>query len=69
MVEALYEQIAREIAEQIKSGVLKPSEKLPSTAELREIYKCSETVIRFAMIKLKAENLVVGKPGLGVFVV
>ncbi|HEY0697565.1 MAG TPA: winged helix-turn-helix domain-containing protein [Micromonospora sp.] len=68
MAEPLYQQIADDIARQIESGVLKPGDKLPSTAQLCERYEVSETVIRFTMIQLKARNLVYGQPGRGVYV-
>ncbi|MGI5179494.1 winged helix-turn-helix domain-containing protein [Dactylosporangium sp. CA-152071] len=54
---------------QIAAGILKPGDKLPSTQRLREIYDVSATVIQFAMVELKAQGLVLGQPGRGVFVV
>lgn len=68
MPEPKYSVIADEIAAKIRSGQLKPGEKLPSTRELREQYRVSETVIRFVMVDLKARKLVEGEPGRGVFV-
>jgi DNA-binding FadR family transcriptional regulator len=68
LMPARYSEIAAEIAERIRSGVLSPGDKLPSTRELCEQYRVSETVIRFVMIQLKAEKLVEGQPGRGVFV-
>lgn len=64
----LYHQIAEDLKRQIEAGVLKPGDKLPSTRELREIYSVSETVIRFVMVELKAQSLVYGQPGRGVYV-
>lgn len=64
----LYRRIAAELRAQIESGVLRPGEKLMSTRELMAHYEVSETVIRFVMVELKAQNLVVGQPGRGVYV-
>lgn len=68
MATPLYQQIAGDISEQIRSGVLKPGDRLPSTKQLMERYEVSETVIRFVMIQLKAERLVYGQQGRGVYV-
>lgn len=64
----LYRRIAAELRAQIESGVLKPGDKLMSTAQLMAHYEVSETVIRFVMVELKAQGLVVGQPGRGVYV-
>jgi GntR family transcriptional regulator len=64
----LYQQIAADIRAQIQTGVLKPGDRLPSTRQLCERYEVSETVIRFVMIQLKAEGLVYGQQGRGVYV-
>lgn len=64
----LWQRIADELRAQIESGALRPGDKLPSTRQLMAHYECSETVIRFVMIQLKAEDLVEGRQGIGVFV-
>jgi len=64
----LYQQIADDLRTQINSGLLKSGDKLPSTAQLIRHYEVSETVIRFVMIQLKAEGLIYGQPGRGVYV-
>ncbi|MFK3981744.1 winged helix-turn-helix domain-containing protein [Micromonospora sp. NPDC050397] len=64
----LYQQISDDIAEQINSDVLEPGDRLPSTKQLMERYEVSETVIRFVMIQLKAQGLVYGQQGRGVYV-
>jgi DNA-binding GntR family transcriptional regulator len=64
----LYKKIAADIRRQIETGVLRPGDKLPSTRELMAVYEVSETVIRFVMVELKAEHLVYGVPGKGVYV-
>ncbi|WP_319463764.1 winged helix-turn-helix domain-containing protein [Micromonospora sp. RTP1Z1] len=68
MSEPAYLQVARDIREQIKSGQLKPGDKLPSFNALCEHYKVSGTVIRTSMILLKAEGVLDGKQGKGVYV-
>ncbi|MET7820883.1 GntR family transcriptional regulator [Micromonospora zamorensis] len=68
MSEAAYLQVARDIREQISSGQLKPGDKLPSFAALCEHYDVSNTVIRASMLLLKAEGLIDGKQGKGVYV-
>jgi GntR family transcriptional regulator len=60
--------LANHIRAQIASGELKPGAKLPSTMELRRAHGVSEMVVRNAMIALKAEGLVYGVPGVGVYV-
>lgn len=68
MATPLYQQIATDIAEQIRSGVLKPGDRLPTTRQLMAHYDVSQTVNRFVMIQLKAERLVYGQQGRGVYV-
>lgn len=64
----LYKQVAEHIRAQIEAGELAPGDKLPSTRELVASFEVSETVIRFAMVELKAHGLVYGQPGRGVYV-
>ncbi|WP_416903217.1 winged helix-turn-helix domain-containing protein [Micromonospora echinospora] len=61
-------ELAEHIRKQIASGELSPGEKLPSTAQLCQIHGVSSIVVRNAMLTLKAEGLVVGVPGVGVYV-
>lgn len=61
--------LAEDIREQIRSGQLKPGDKLPSSRELQAKYEVTSIVVRNAMIALKAEGLVEGVPGVGVYVV
>jgi GntR family transcriptional regulator len=63
-----YERIADAIRAQIKSGQLKPGDKLPSISQLETEYGVSYGSIRGAMLVLKAEGLVRGQPGEGVYV-
>ena len=63
-----YVRVADAIREQIRSGQLKPGDRLPSTKKLQEEYAVSYGSIRGAMLVLKAEGLVRGQPGEAVYV-
>ncbi|HEX5540856.1 MAG TPA: winged helix-turn-helix domain-containing protein [Micromonospora sp.] len=63
-----WEKLANHIRQQIKSGELKPGDKLPSTAQLKAEHKISDSVIRYAMHALRTEGLVESTHGVGVFV-
>lgn len=63
-----YERVADAIRDQIRSGQLKPGNKLPSIAQLQEQHGVSYGSIRSAMLVLKAERLIEGRPGEGVYV-
>jgi GntR family transcriptional regulator len=65
---AKYERVADAIREQVRSGELRPGDKLPSITELEKIHDVSYGSIRSAMLVLKAEGLVEGRPGEGVYV-
>lgn len=58
-----FETLAADIRQQIQTGQLKPGDRLPSISKLREEYGFSDGTIRSAMLVLKAEKLVVGRPG------
>jgi GntR family transcriptional regulator len=63
-----FERLAADIRQQIRTGQLKPGDRLPSISELREEYGVSYGTIRAAMLILKVEKLVVGHPGKAVYV-
>lgn len=63
-----WEQLADHIRNKIKTGELKPGDKLPSTAQLKAEHKVSDSVVRYAMHALRTEGLVESTQGLGVFV-
>ena len=62
------QRIVDDIAEQIRSGDLRPGEKLPTARELRERYDCSQGPVRTAMDRLRAAGLIDTVPGVGAFV-
>lgn len=61
-------RIADEIASMIKSGQLKPGDRLPSTAQLADQYGVSATTAYRAVRLLHERLLVVGEQGRGVYV-
>ncbi|MBW4703520.1 MULTISPECIES: winged helix-turn-helix domain-containing protein [unclassified Micromonospora] len=63
-----YVRISDEIRERITSGDLQPGDKLPSIAQLCAQYGVSTQVIRSVMLTLRAEGLVEGHQGRGVYV-
>jgi DNA-binding GntR family transcriptional regulator len=65
---AKYERVAEAIREQIRTGELSVGDKLPSTTALQTEYGVSYGSIRGAMLVLKAEGLVEGRQGEGVYV-
>lgn len=68
MPQSKWQALAQDIRGRITSGALRPGDRLPSTAQLCAEYKVSAIVVRNAMIALRAEGLVEGVPGVGVFV-
>lgn len=68
MITPTYRRIVADIREQIRTGQLKPGDKLPSTSELMTQYATSTTAVRNAMLILRNEGLVEGHQGKGVYV-
>lgn len=64
----LYQRIAEDLRTQIRTGRLKPGDKLPSATELQQIYGAGSTAVRNAMLLLRTEGLVEGHQGKGVYV-
>lgn len=62
-----YEQLAEEYREKIRSGVLKPDDRLPSTSQL-EAAGWKRGTIGIAMRTLRTEGWTRGQPGEAVFV-
>jgi GntR family transcriptional regulator len=63
-----YLQIAADLRQQISTGALPPGSRLPSSAQLQQLYDVSNTVIRAALRELHRDGLTVGQQGKGVFV-
>ncbi|MEU8762963.1 GntR family transcriptional regulator [Streptomyces sp. NPDC048659] len=61
-------QIADEIVQHIRAGVLKPGDMVPSESELVERYGVSGGTIRKAMVEVRASGLVHTRHGKGSFV-
>lgn len=66
---AAYQQIADDITEQIRTGVLKPGDQLPFKRQLATQHEVSEQVIDAAMIVLRTAGLIEGRQGKGTYVV
>jgi GntR family transcriptional repressor for pyruvate dehydrogenase complex len=56
------------LSEEIRSGVLKAGEKLPTESAIMEKHGVSRTVVREAMSKLQSAGFVTTKHGIGTFV-
>jgi DNA-binding FadR family transcriptional regulator len=63
-----YQQVARDLRRRIALAEFPVGSAIPSTARLRERYGVSVTVVRAAVAQLRADGLVTGHPGKGVFV-
>ncbi|QDY06563.1 MULTISPECIES: FadR/GntR family transcriptional regulator [unclassified Micromonospora] len=63
-----YEQVASAIRDQIRAGKLIPGDQLPTTKGLIETYGVSYGSVRTALLILKAEGLIEGRQGEGVYV-
>ncbi|MFU8853429.1 winged helix-turn-helix domain-containing protein [Micromonospora sp. SL1-18] len=60
---AKWAQLADHLREWIESGELVPGEKLPSTAQLKEEHRVSQTVVRQAILVLQTQGWVEGVHG------
>ena len=63
-----YQQVAADLREKIAAGDIAVGAAIPSTARLAGEYGVSITVVRAAVNQLRADGLVTGQPGKGVFV-
>ncbi len=64
----LSDQVAGQLAAEIRRGGLGPGDKLPTEAQLVEQFGVSRTVVREAVSRLKSLGLVDSRQGSGVFV-
>jgi GntR family transcriptional regulator len=63
-----YSTLARALTEEIESGRVEVGAKLPTEAELQERFDVSRHTVREALRELKAQGLVVARPGIGTVV-
>lgn len=68
MIAPMYMRIVDDIREQIRTGALRPGDRLPTFAELQRHYGAGSTAVRNAMLLLRAEGLIEGQQGKGVWV-
>jgi DNA-binding GntR family transcriptional regulator len=61
-------QVADDLRAEIRSGGLRPGDKLPGEAEMSEVYGVSRDTIRRATSELSEEGLLVILHGRGTFV-
>jgi len=64
----LGDQLHEQILDWIISGTLKEGDKIPSENELCKSFQVSRPIVREAIVKLQAEDLVITKKGIGTFV-
>lgn len=64
----LSDQVAQQLATEIRTGRLAPGAKLPAEARLVEQFEVSRTVVREAVSRLKSLGLVDSRQGSGVYV-
>jgi GntR family transcriptional regulator len=63
-----YQQVADDLRRRIAAAEVPVGSAIPSTAKLTRTYGVSSTVVRAAVSQLRADGLLVGQPGKGVFV-
>lgn len=68
MAERLFQGIADQIIELIRSGVFPPGSRLPGERELAERFKVSRVTIREAAIALQARGILDIRSGAGIYV-
>lgn len=64
----IYEEVAEALHEGIRSGILKPGDKLDSVQQLAENFQVGRSAIREALSALKAMGLIEMRQGEGTFV-
>lgn len=67
MAEPMYRTIAHDLFDKIKSGIVRPGDRLPTELELRNTYNASRNTVRDAVKWLAARGLVETRPGQGTF--
>jgi GntR family transcriptional regulator, transcriptional repressor for pyruvate dehydrogenase complex len=64
----LTQSLVDKLSQSIRNSAIKPGEKLPSEATIRERYGVSRTVVREAITSLQAAGLIETRHGIGSFV-
>lgn len=64
----IYEEVTDSLVEMIKSGELKPGDRLDSVEQLAEIFDVSRSAVREALSGMRAMGLIVMRQGEGTFV-
>lgn len=64
----LYLQLKNKIKKEIRSGILKPGDKLPSETQMQKEYGMSRVTVRNAMAELEVEGYIIKVQGKGSFV-
>ncbi|WP_120996540.1 FadR family transcriptional regulator [Stutzerimonas urumqiensis] len=65
---SLAQELVTELSQQIRDGVIKRGEKLPTESAIMEAQGVSRTVVREAISRLQASGLVETRHGIGTFV-
>lgn len=63
----LVQEVMESLASSIREGAIKPGEKLPTESEIVARFDVSRTVVREAISRLQANNLVETRHGVGTF--
>ncbi|MFZ8977804.1 MAG: FadR/GntR family transcriptional regulator [Pseudohongiellaceae bacterium] len=66
--ERMYVRVARRISELVRSGEVKPGDRLPSERDLAEMLKVSRPSVREAMIALEVSGVLEVRTGAGIYV-
>jgi len=64
----IYEQIVNHVKQSIKTNMITPDSKLPSTRELAQVLGISRNTVILAYETLEAENIIYTKKGKGTFI-
>ena len=64
----LYLQLKNKVKKDIRTGLLKPGDKLPSEMQMQKEYNMSRVTVRNAMAELEVEGYIIKVQGKGSFV-
>ena len=66
--EKLSDKVVKVITDQVKSGALKPGDRLPSEPELAAALQVSRGILREALTVLQARNIIYRRPKEGTYI-